>query len=688
MKKKLLSLTLLTLVFGAVNAQSTEELKQKFKDQNLKKEAQIDAIQLKSGSAFLQNNKTAIAEFSKDQVDIDKTDDIRANVASNVDQIQNGAVGGFSINGENMAITIFDGGKILSNHIEFRDTENEGLSRIVDLENGAQGLNSHATAVGGFIGAEGRGTVISIPNVAKGVLPKATIKHAGFATTSNGDRFTKILEFNEFISNHSYGVNNGWSQESATSGTLGAGYYYPVNTTIFSDPNQTLSGAYQSNDANIDQIVYVDPRFTIVKSSGNYYGTGPGPNDAKYRWANGAYTAYVEGDLIPNANCSSGAYCIGNGSLAKNIIVVGAVNIPTTSDFKITSPSHIVRSSYSSVGPRKDGAIKPDIVAVGTLVVAPTYSSDNPTSVSTYTRGSGTSYSAPKVTGAVGAITQLKRLLTNDSEFYFNADEVKTILLHTAMEAGLHDGPDNAYGWGMLDALKAAEVVLSTHNNEDTLERNDKVSGIDYEKVISAREGEELKVTISWIDPAATILPGTLDRVNDISSKLVNDLDLRIIDTVTNEVYFPWKLDLANVTGAAVKGDNTVDNVEQVVIKTPVAGRNYKVVVSNKENLVDDLNAAANQKYSLLITGANAENLSTADFATKDKVSVYPTVAKDVVNIDSTAKINAVELIDLTGKLISTTKTNKVNVSSLPSGVYVLKITTDKGVTTKKIVKQ
>ena len=688
MKKKLLSLTLLTLVFGAVNAQTTGELKQKFGEQHQKRNAQIDALQGRSNSTFLQDNKAAIALISKDQVDVDRTDDARANAASNIDYLQDGSVGGFSINGENMSITIFDGGTVLASHVEFRDTENAGANRIIDLENGAQAKSSHATAVSGFIAAEGRYDMFELPKPAKGVLPKATVKHAGFAATINGDRFSKILEYNEYISNHSYGVNNGWSQESATSGSLGAGYYYPVNTSIFTDPNQTLSGAYQSNDVSIDEIVYADPQFTIVKSSGNYYGTGPGPNDAIFKWGNGSYTTFAEGDVVPNKNCSTGAYCIGNGSLAKNIIVVGAVDVPTTYDFKIHSPSDIVRSSYSSVGPRKDGAIKPDIVAVGTSVIAPTYSSANPTSGSYYTRGSGTSYSAPKVTGAVGAITQLKRLLTNDSEFYFNADEVKSILIHTAMEAGSFDGPDNAYGWGMLDALKAAELVVATHNNEETLERIDKVSGEDYEKVVSGREGEELKVTISWVDPAANILPGTVDRANDTTSKLVNDLDLRIIDTETNEVYFPWKLDLTNVTGAAVKGDNTVDNVEQITIKTPVAGRNYKIVVSNKGNLVDASNKLADQKYALIITGADAEVLSTNDVTSKDKVSVYPTVAKDVVNIDSSAKIKTVELIDLTGKLISTTKTEKVNVSALPAGVYVLKITTDKGITTKKIVKQ
>ena len=686
MKKKLLSLALITLVYGGVNAQTTERLKEKFNTETANKNATIDAYQMKSGSSFLQEKRDVITEISKDHIAIVQSDDYRANNASNIEQLQAGAVGGFALNGENMSIAIFDGGKVLPNHNEFRDLENAGQFRVVDLENGAQGLSSHATAVAGFIMGEGRGTVFSTPNVAKGVLPKAVVKHAGYAETSNGNRFTKILEYGEYISNHSYGVNNGWAYDGA--GSQGAGYYYSVNTTIMTSPTQTLSGAYQSNDQAIDEIVYADPKFSIVKSSGNYYGTGPGENDNIFRWSATGYVPFAEGDIVPEKNCVSGAYCIGNGSLAKNIIVVGAINLPTdVTTYKFANTAEITRSSYSSVGPRKDGAIKPDLVAVGTQVISATVSSTNPASTGTYTRGNGTSYSAPKVTGTIGSLTQLKRLLTNDNEFYFYADEVKAILTHTAMEAGNFDGPDNWHGWGLLDALKAAEVVLSTHNNEDTLERKVKVSGVNDEKVVSAREGEELKVTISWIDPAAEYAASTIDRMNDTSSKIVNDFDLRVIDTETNEVYFPWKLDLSNPTGAAVKGDNTVDNIEQVLIKNPVAGRNYRVVVSNKGTLVNDEGVAADQKYTLLITGADAEVLSTSDVV-KSKISVYPTVAKDVVNIKTEDKIQKVDLIDLTGKLISTTKKDMVNVSSLSSGVYILNIVTDKGTTTQKIVKQ
>ena len=689
MRKNLLSLAFITLSCGFATAQTKEELKKDFHSEMKKKNEYVQSLNQKSKSSsnFLNENIDVISNISADEIAILTSADIRSNSASNITELQSGAIAGISINGENMSIAIFDGGTVLATHGEFRDLANAGMSRIIDLENGAQQNSSHATNVAGFIAAEGRYTFFTIPGVAKGVLPKATVKHAGYSDTANGDRFSKIVEYGEYISNHSYGVNNGWSKETATSGSLGEGFYYPVNTTLMNNPNQTLAGAYQSNDQSIDKIVYADPKFTIVKSSGNYYGTGPSQTDNKYRWAGGGYVPFAEGEIVPTSNCSLGAYCIGNGSLAKNIIVVGAIDIPATDNNKVDSPSQIIRSSYSSVGPRKDGAIKPDLVAVGTSVIAPTISSTNPASISTSTRGNGTSYSAPIVTGAVGALTQLKRQLINDPGYYFFSDEIKALLIHTAIEAGNFEGPDNWYGWGLLDAKKSAELILALHNGENFMNRKMKISGIDDEEIFSSN-GEELKVTISWIDPAADFMPSTLGRMDDISSKLVNDLDVRVFDTETNEEYLPWKLDLANVTGAAVKGDNTVDNVEQILIKNTVAGRKYKIIVSNKSDLINHEGKSSNQDYTLLVTGAKLESLNTDDNVVKSVTALYPTLAKDIVNIKTTEKIKKVDVIDLTGKLISTTKSDRINVSSLPVGVYIINITTDKGITTKKIVKQ
>jgi len=699
MNIKLLFTGLLSLAYINTYAQSKKELSTFFKEQNEVKTNKFKQRLSKSHSnhSFNISNLAEITDYS---AVFYQTDDYRANNASNIDYLQSGQVGGFALNGDNMDIAIFDGGATFAPHKEFGDKSSTGLTRVSDLENKVLAMSTHATSVAGFIAAGGYynvtftytdGSKVTFNQAAKGVLPNAKIKSAGFSTTTNGNIFSKILNYNYYISNHSYGVNYGWSYDA--NGSLGKGWYYPVNTTIFTKSSDTFFGTYLTNDENYDKIVYADPKFTIIKSAGNYYGDGPAANDTipKYRWGNGAYQAFDGKDIMPDINCKSGAYCIGTGSLAKNIIVVGAVNVPNTSNNRITSKNEIIRSSYSSVGPRKDGAIKPDLVAVGTNVIAPTAIATDSTSVTRFTMGSGTSYSAPKVTGAIGAITQLKRLLSGDNQYYFYADEIKALLLHTTMEAGDFEGPDNWFGWGMLDAKKAAETLVDIHNKTGSiLERNDKKSGVDYNKEIIATSNtdNELKVTLTWIDPAGTPATTNDGAINDKTSKIVNDFDLRVIDTQTNEVFMPWKLDLSNPTGAAIKGDNLVDNVEQISIKSPVVGRKYKIVVSNKGTLVNENKVASDQKYTLLITGGNPANLDTSELDKLNSISVYPTVTKDIVNVQTTEKITVVDIFDMTGKKVSSSDKKQINISNLPTGVYIINIKTDKQSVSKKIVKQ
>ncbi|WP_245688822.1 hypothetical protein [Riemerella columbipharyngis] len=57
---------------------------------------------------------------------------------------------------------------------------------------------------------------------------------------------------------------------------------------------------------------------------------------------------------------------------------------------------------------------------------------------------------------------------------------------------------------------------------------------------------------------------------------LVNDLDVRVYKD-NAEVGLPWRLDPANPAQAAAKGDNNIDNVEQIVIDSPEAGAVYTI---------------------------------------------------------------------------------------------------------------
>ncbi|MCF6279429.1 MAG: T9SS type A sorting domain-containing protein [Flavobacteriaceae bacterium] len=68
-------------------------------------------------------------------------------------------------------------------------------------------------------------------------------------------------------------------------------------------------------------------------------------------------------------------------------------------------------------------------------------------------------------------------------------------------------------------------------------------------------------------------------------------------------------------------------------------------------------------------------------------ISIYPNPATDIININSTIEINKIQLFDLLGKqVISTRETDQIEISHLPIGVYLLKAFSESGTITKKII--
>lgn len=99
-----------------------------------------------------------------------------------------------------------------------------------------------------------------------------------------------------------------------------------------------------------------------------------------------------------------------------------------------------IRVSYSSIGPTIDGRIKPDVMAMANDGY--TIESDGPGYV--YINIGGTSASCPQVAGVGALVLQANPNLTNM--------EILELLRNTASRA---TNPDNAYGYGIVDAFKA-----------------------------------------------------------------------------------------------------------------------------------------------------------------------------------------------------------------------------------------
>lgn len=151
-----------------------------------------------------------------------------------------------------------------------------------------------------------------------------------------------------------------------------------------------------------------------------------------------------------------------------------------------------------------------------------------------------------------------------------------------------------------MNTLSAAQLLTNNAawNSKPNLKEVTLPNGGQIIFTVTAITSMPMRVTEVWTDVPGPVQPATLDPTN---RTLVNDLDLRIIgpDGMTN---FPWVLDPAFPTNAATRGDNVLDNVEQVVIENTTTGV-YTIVISHKGSLSNEV-----QDVSILLSGIQPED--------------------------------------------------------------------------------
>ncbi len=250
-----------------------------------------------------------------------------------------------------------------------------------------------------------------------------------------------------------------------------------------------------------------------------------------------------------------GYWIIRDFSSAKNIITVGSVDKDSQID------------DFSSVGPVNSGRIKPDIVAYGDRVKSTFDGGTNQ-----YGIMSGTSMSAPHITGLLALLEeQYKRI----NHRWMRADVAKAILAQSAIDLG-RKGPDYEYGYGLPDALKAAQLIESMARADSHVILSEVNEKQEREFTLHINQAQHLKMTLSWIDPANDAY-----YVGDeIHPTLNTDLGIKIIDE-EGKVYYPWRLNDEEPEALATRNaPNYVDNLKQ--IEADLKPGTYRVVIENR----------------------------------------------------------------------------------------------------------
>ena len=299
-----------------------------------------------------------------------------------------------------------------------------------------------------------------------------------------------------------------------------------VSSSDFSTLLPDAASAYQSNNIRLQNHSYG----TGIE---NFYGADAAAYDAfVYSMPTlvHVFSAGNSGTSTPATGTYAGvtghANLTGSFKMAKNVITVGHVD------------SQAVVLPMSSRGPSYDGRIKPDLVAYGE---------------------DGSSGAAALVSGAIALLQQAYKQTHNNN--YPSAALVRAMVLNSADDLGTK-GPDHTSGFGSLNTFRLLQAVEGNNFFEDAVTSNSSKIFV----ITVPNNTKMLRLTIAWTDTAAP--------ANAVSA-LVNNLDMVLL-TPSSQTIRPWivntKPNRDSLALPAIRGVDTLNNVEQITLDDPIAG--------------------------------------------------------------------------------------------------------------------
>jgi hypothetical protein len=476
----------------------------------------------------------------------------------------------YGLSGEGVHVSLFELAEAQGSHVEF------GGRFTVNAAGGTTSDKSHATHVAGIIGAAG------VNAAAKGMAPKSRIHEYCLSIPGQNQCEGDWLDLKDealtplgiIADNNSWGFELGWYTEDGFPVWDGSEIFYGSYIPDFGGPfvddisieRKVLFVHSAGNDGNsggfsteFQQHRHVDDDGDAITTEIFCYSQNDSGTDCP-AFCNGKNpdTGAAAGceKLAERHHTSIPFDTIGVVSAAKNVIAVGAVS---------AVPGNALIAGLSSRGPAKDGRVKPDVVARGTNVLSPV-----PTDA--YERKQGTSMASPVVTGiAALLIEQWRRTFAGANPL---PEQLKALILAGADDMG-NPGPDYTHGFGLVNAKTSVDLIRADGGTGARIQTMSFPEGqnVTREIPLVVSQPQNLRVLVNWSDPPIVLLGD-----EDISvSVLVNDLDLKVIDP-SGATHLPYVLDKAAFTANATRGENRVDNTEEVEIANAPAGT-YRVQV-------------------------------------------------------------------------------------------------------------
>ena len=362
------------------------------------------------------------------------------------------------------------------------------------------------------------------------------------------------------------------------------------------------------------------------------------------------------------------------------------LDVDTIMRYSTNTPGN--RATSSSIGPDRIGNVKPDITATGdwtlganpaAVIAAAMASTPNNRAKVAYggyhRRNGGTSMASPVVAGV--AALYLEKC-PNAS-----MSEIKNAILNTAKTDGFTGTvPNPLYGYGKVDGMAA--MLNSSYNV--TLGADQDICDGDSVQI----NGPASFNSYTW-------------STNDTSSSVWVDSTLSLSVVVTNNSGCKGWSDTVDVNWhpLPVKPIINLVNGDSLIYSTNLSVQWYYngsmlsgetdtllVAQSNGDYYVEvtDTNGCSNISDTMTVTIPGVSEIS------EDQIVVYPNPTQNNLVVQwGNNKVNAVEVVDLLGKILISKSVRqnsitKLDLSGLSEGVYYVKINTDQNSLLKKVL--
>ena len=164
----------------------------------------------------------------------------------------------------------------------------------------------------------------------------------------------------------------------------------------------------------------------------------------------------------------------------------------------------------------------------------------------------------------------------------------------------------------------------------------------------------------------------------NVANNLIVEIDISQLSTITELNVSNNKLTYLNVNNsnnAAITIFNATGNPDLGCIQV--------------DNVADALANTNWTKDATASYSAFCERALSVDEFLEDNISLYPnpTSTSFKIQLSNRLELESIEIYNLVGKKVLRTKESLINVTDLSSGIYFIKITTDKGEINKKLIK-